>query len=135
LDPYRDAFFWGGNLNSKISPQNQPRFQTAVSSVRSLDMPSCPQKWQSCPQKWQSCPQKWQSCPQVRYNGSGLHMGIRGKWSLTFRPDGAFYSEFRSKHLDIISGHDGGQDSRCWEVTPSPLPLPLFPIFMTKKVQ
>ena len=43
-------------------------------------------------------------------------MGIEGQWSLTFRRDGAFYSEFRSKHLDVISGYDGGQNSNCWEV-------------------
>lgn len=53
---------------------------------------------------------------QMQYHGSGTHLGVKGKWTLTFRPDGAFVEEFRSPVLSTVSGFDGGRDSKCWVV-------------------
>ncbi len=55
-------------------------------------------------------------CEQIQYRGEGTHLGVKGQWTLAFRPDGAFVEEFKSPMLSSVSGHDGGRDSRCWVV-------------------
>lgn len=54
---------------------------------------------------------------QVQYHGSGTHLGVKGRWTLTFRPDGAFVEDFRSPVISTASGHDGGRASKCWTVS------------------
>lgn len=56
------------------------------------------------------------SCLQIQYHGEGTHLGVKGQWTLTFRPDGAFHEEFKSPMLSSFSGYDGGRDSRSWVV-------------------